>query len=288
LDKVLVVDDEFIIRDLMKTVLEEEGFVVITASDGEEALTKAYNELPDLILLDVMMPGKSGLEVCKILKSQSKTKHIPVVMSTVLGREVDRTLTKEVGADAHFIKPFTAVALLTEVKRQLDTARGSKFSKQLGLERDKLRGRGLLLEFDPSAPYERLIRDFVLECASHDETVVVLTQKASPIRQALENERGVELLDVTPDLMISPIIERHREGNLSIVYDNLTALVLPSDLQTAHGFAQNTRQLLSDPRITSVFLLDPSALNAEDVNRLKELFSAHATYGKQGIANVRI
>jgi DNA-binding response OmpR family regulator len=131
LDKVLVVDDEFILRDLMRTILEEEGYSVITASNGEEALTKADNELPDLIILDLMMPGKSGLEVCKILKSQSETKHIPVVMATVLGREVDRTLTKEAGADAHFMKPFSAFALLTEVKHQLEAARESKSPPQL-------------------------------------------------------------------------------------------------------------------------------------------------------------
>jgi DNA-binding response OmpR family regulator len=132
LDKVLVVDDEFILRDLMRTILEEEGYSVIIASDGEEALTKADNEMPDLILLDLMMPGKSGLEVCRILKSHAKTKNIPVVMSTVLGREVDRALTKEAGADAHFTKPFTAVALLTEVRRQLDNAKESKSPKELG------------------------------------------------------------------------------------------------------------------------------------------------------------
>jgi len=116
----------------MRTVLEEEGFSVITASDGEEALMKAKNEMPDLILLDLMMPGKSGLEVCKILKSQSDTKHIPVVMATVLGREVDRALTMEAGAIAHFIKPFSAIALLTEVRRHLDNAKKWKSPKELG------------------------------------------------------------------------------------------------------------------------------------------------------------
>jgi len=126
------VDDEFILRDLMRTILESEGFSVITASDGDEAITKANSEMPDLILLDLMMPGKSGLEVCKILKSQSETKKIPVVMTTVLGREVDRALTKEAGADAHFIKPFSAFALLTEVRRQLDKAKECKLAKEFG------------------------------------------------------------------------------------------------------------------------------------------------------------
>lgn len=127
----MVVDDEFILRDLIQTILEEEGFSVITASDGDEALLKANNELPDLILLDLMMTGKSGLEVCKILKSQAKKKHIPVIISTALGREVDRIMTKEAGADAHLIKPFTASALLTEVKRQLGVAR-EQYAPQLG------------------------------------------------------------------------------------------------------------------------------------------------------------
>jgi DNA-binding response OmpR family regulator len=131
LNKILVVDDEFILRDLMRTILEEEGYSVITASDGEEALAKADNEMPDLIMLDLMMPGKSGLEVCKILKSQTKTRHLRVIMSTVLGREVDRTLTKAAGADAHFMKPFSALALITEVKRQLEAARESKSLPQL-------------------------------------------------------------------------------------------------------------------------------------------------------------
>ncbi len=127
----MVVDDEFILRDLMRTILEEEGYRVIAASNGEEALTKADNERPDLIILDLMMPGKSGLEICKILKSQSETKHIPVVIATALGREVDRTMTKAAGADAHFMKPFSALALLTEVKHQLEAVRESKSSTQL-------------------------------------------------------------------------------------------------------------------------------------------------------------
>jgi DNA-binding response OmpR family regulator len=127
----MVVDDEFMLRDLMRTILEEGGYRVITASNGEEALAKADTELPDLIILDLVMPGKSGLEVCKILKSQTQTRHIRVVMSTALGREVDRTLTKAAGADAHFMKPFSAMALLTEVKYQLEAARESKSVVQL-------------------------------------------------------------------------------------------------------------------------------------------------------------
>jgi two-component system response regulator VicR len=112
-DRVLVVDDERDILNLTKMILERKGYQVIVTPHSDEALSKADAETPDLILLDLVMPGKSGLEVCRILKSQSKTKHIPVVMFTALGRDIDRSLVKEAGADSHFMKPFTAEGLLT-------------------------------------------------------------------------------------------------------------------------------------------------------------------------------
>jgi two-component system phosphate regulon response regulator PhoB len=118
-DVILVVDDEADILSIARMILEVEGYRVVTASTGEEALLKADSETPDLILLDVVMSGKSGLEVCKTLKAQPKTKHIPVVMFTALGRDIDRKLGAEAGADSHFTKPFTPEALLAEVKNIL-------------------------------------------------------------------------------------------------------------------------------------------------------------------------
>ncbi len=99
-DKILIVDDESDILDLAKVILEKNGFRVVNAYDGDEALVKAEAEMPDLVLLDVVMPGRSGLEICKILKTQVTTKHTPVVMFTVLGRDVDRKLGTEAGRRA--------------------------------------------------------------------------------------------------------------------------------------------------------------------------------------------
>lgn len=113
-------DDEPDILNLAKLMLEKEGYAVSTASDGEETLQKAEAEIPDIILLDIVMPGKTGLEVCKILKAKHKTRNIPVVMFTVLGQDVDRKLAKEAGGDGYFAKPFTLESLLTEVRRHLD------------------------------------------------------------------------------------------------------------------------------------------------------------------------
>ncbi len=286
-DKILVVDDEPDILNLAKTILEKKGLQTITASSGEEALQKAEDEMPDLILLDVVMPGKSGLEVCKILKDQAKTKHIPVVMFTALGRDVDRKLGAECGADGHFTKPFTPEALITEVEQHLEKARGEKFSGQLGIDHGKLMGKKILLEFDPSTTYDRLVRDFALECVAHNEAVVVLTKKGTAIGQALEGEKQVELFEMTPDLMLSPLLGKH-QGSLSLVYDNLSDLALSTNIQTAYKYAQNAVGLLSNSRITALFLFNPAAHDQKDIYSLKGVFSSQVAYGKQGVTSVKI
>lgn len=121
--RILVADDEPDIRNLVRMILEGEGYQVFLASNGAEALQKVEIELPDLILLDVVMPAKSGWEVCKTLKSREKTKHIPIVifsvLSTVLGDDVSRKRAEEYGCDGYLAKPFTPDGLLAEVKKHL-------------------------------------------------------------------------------------------------------------------------------------------------------------------------
>jgi CheY-like chemotaxis protein len=287
-DRILVADDELDILNLTRRILEKNGLQVVTAVNGEEALLKAEAEMPNLVLLDLVMPGKSGLEVCKILKAQCKTKHVPVVMFTSLGRDVDRKLSAEAGADGHFTKPFTPEGLMAEVTSRLEKGRGEKFSEQLGVTHKKLQGRKILLEFDPSTPYERLVRDFALECVSHNEVVIALTKRGSVVRQAVEGEKGVELFDVTPDLMLSPILEKYRETSLGLIYDNLTDLALSTNPQTSYKFASSCIGRLFDPRITAIFLLNPTAHDQKDIYSLKGLFSSQVTYGKQGVTSVKI
>lgn len=116
---ILVADDEPRIRELAQMILEDNGYRVITAMNGTEAIRKVEEEMPDLVFLDVVMPGISGLETCKILKSQARTKSIPVIMFTVLGREEDRSLAEEAGCDGYFVKPFSLEDLIAEVKRHV-------------------------------------------------------------------------------------------------------------------------------------------------------------------------
>lgn len=117
--KVLLVDDEENIRQLLNFHLEKEGYVTLEAKDGEEALSMAKQEIPDLIVLDLMLPKISGLDVCKKLKSDVKTSGIPIVMLTAKQDEIDMILGLEMGADDYISKPFSPRNLLARVKAVL-------------------------------------------------------------------------------------------------------------------------------------------------------------------------
>ncbi len=117
--KILVVDDEADARALSKRILERNGFQVLEATNGDEAIQEANTKSPDLILLDIVMPGKDGVEVCKILKSQAQTKQIPIVMFTVLGRDADKKRAADAGCDGYLTRPFNTEDVLTEVKKHL-------------------------------------------------------------------------------------------------------------------------------------------------------------------------
>ncbi len=112
---ILVVDDEPINVELLEAYLIGE-YNIITAYNGEEALEKVKSEHPDLILLDIMMPGMDGYEVCRILKNDSKTQFIPIVMVTALSERDDRIKSIEVGADEFLTKPVDKVELMARVK----------------------------------------------------------------------------------------------------------------------------------------------------------------------------
>ncbi|HYF95757.1 MAG TPA: response regulator transcription factor [Symbiobacteriaceae bacterium] len=110
--QVLVVDDEPNIRELCRLYLEQEGFQVEEAADGIEAVRKAKERQPDLVVLDLMLPGKNGFDVCRELRAVD----IPVIMLTARGDEVDKILGLELGADDYLTKPFSPRELVARVK----------------------------------------------------------------------------------------------------------------------------------------------------------------------------
>jgi two-component system alkaline phosphatase synthesis response regulator PhoP len=114
--KILVADDELYIRLLVKDILEPE-FTVLEASNGEEAVTIARNEQPDLVLMDILMPKLDGYTACYAIKNSELTKNIPVVMLTGVGHELNRQLSQEMGATAYITKPFNPEDLLDKAKQ---------------------------------------------------------------------------------------------------------------------------------------------------------------------------
>jgi hypothetical protein len=234
------------------------------------------------------MPGKSGLETCQILKSKPKIKHIPVITFSVLGREVDIKLTKDAGADGHLVKPFTPDGLVSTVNQQLDKSRPKKFYEQLGVENSDVKGKKFLFEFDPFTPYERLIRDFAMGSVANKEAIVVVSPNGTSIRKTLENEKKVKMIDLTPDTMISSIINETPKGPLNLVYDSLTDLILSTQPQSAYLFVRNSLKLMADPRITALFLLNPSAHEEKDVYGLRGLFSSRIVYSRDGVNSIKL
>ncbi|HLR52999.1 MAG TPA: response regulator YycF [Candidatus Avamphibacillus sp.] len=114
--KILVVDDEQPIADILKFNLEKEGYEVICAYDGDEAIELAESDNPDLILLDIMLPNKDGNEVCREIR---KTQNMPIIMLTAKDDEIDKVLGLELGADDYVTKPFSNREVVARVKANL-------------------------------------------------------------------------------------------------------------------------------------------------------------------------
>lgn len=118
--RILIVDDEPEIVELLEMRLRKVGYEILTAADGMEGLEKARKEIPDLIILDVMMPKMDGLQVCRFLKFDEKYKKIPIMMLTSRGQDSDKRLGQQVSADSYLPKPYEVDVLLKEVKRLLN------------------------------------------------------------------------------------------------------------------------------------------------------------------------
>ena len=119
-EKILIIEDEEPISELIKLTLESGGFSnIITAFDGETGLAAARAQLPDLILLDLMLPGIDGLSVCRRLKHDDTTKNIPVIMLTAKSEESDIVVGLELGASDYIVKPFSRSILIARIRAQL-------------------------------------------------------------------------------------------------------------------------------------------------------------------------
>jgi phosphate regulon transcriptional regulator PhoB len=142
--KIIVVDDEADLVELVSYNLKKEGFTIDSASNGEDALSKVRKKNYDLLILDLMLPGIQGMELCRILRNDPKTARLPIIMLTAKGEELDKVLGLEMGADDYITKPFSPRELVARVKAVLRRFSGERPSregmlKMGGLEIDRER-----------------------------------------------------------------------------------------------------------------------------------------------------
>jgi CheY-like chemotaxis protein len=118
---ILVVDDDREVREILSFVLKHHGFEVIVASNGAQIQPLLLQRVPDLILLDVMMPGEDGFRLCRYLRQSPLTQHIPIMIMTAHAEDIYQRISRDVGASQHITKPFHPLDLAEKVKALLDT-----------------------------------------------------------------------------------------------------------------------------------------------------------------------
>jgi phosphate regulon transcriptional regulator PhoB len=210
--KILIVDDEKDIVDLISYNLEKEGFAVLKAYDGESALKLVDTKKPDLVILDLMLPGMRGLEVCKFIRKNPAIETLPIIMLTAKGDQVDKILGLEMGADDYVTKPFNVRELIARIHAVLRRAEGRSDSdkkehfayKGLGFdyssydvtvdgEKVELGPTELkLLRFLTQHPGRVYTRDQLLDYVWGDETFVeprTVDVHISRLRLAIEKDK---------------------------------------------------------------------------------------------------
>jgi two-component system alkaline phosphatase synthesis response regulator PhoP len=210
--KILVVDDEKDLVELIAFNLEQEGYTVFKAWDGEQAMEFVQTLKPDLIVLDLMLPGLSGLDICRRIRGKAATEHLPIVMVTAKGQDVDKIIGLELGADDYITKPFSVRELVARVRAVLRRSErkpapeeGNAFSFR-GLQVNyssyevRLDGRKVdlgpkemkLLIFFTKHPDRVYSRDQLLDYVWGDETYVeprTVDVHISRLRSAIEKDK---------------------------------------------------------------------------------------------------
>ncbi len=138
-ERVLIVDDEEDILNLVKYNLERDGYEIVAVTSGEAAVRAARSEVPDLILLDLMLPGMDGLDVCRILKNDNNISSTPIVMLTAKGDDSDIVTGLELGADDYITKPFSPKVLIARVKAVLRRNRNKKEEKKSTIKTENMK-----------------------------------------------------------------------------------------------------------------------------------------------------
>jgi two-component system sensor histidine kinase/response regulator len=214
-EKILIVEDEQSTIDLLCYNLEKKGYSVQIARNGREALDLVQHGLPDLMLLDVMMPELDGWEVCRIMRNIPGSRHLPIIMLSALGQDEDRIRGLDLGADDYLAKPFSLKELLIKVRKQLDRSREARAAREreqahhtsLGYLVHELKNAMtviggfsfLALEQDETLPYFKTIRSSALHAQSLLSDAALLSK--------LEQGEPLPLADIDIDDVVSEVTE---------------------------------------------------------------------------------
>jgi two-component system phosphate regulon response regulator PhoB len=217
--KILIIEDERALTQVLTYNLQREGYETLVAHDGQEGLRKAQTHLPDLVLLDLMLPVVDGLEVCRQLRSGDQTRKIPIVMLTAKGEETDQVVGFSLGADDYVTKPFSVKVLLQRIKAIQRRFQGEEepadIIDHLGVRVDRVRHQvsvnGKALELTPTEfrllecflrqPGRAFTRAQLMDAAMGEEAVVLertidvhvksLRRKLGPAGKLIETVRGL-------------------------------------------------------------------------------------------------
>jgi len=161
-EKILIVEDEKDIVKMLDYNLKKEGFRTLSAYDGEYALDLAVREHPNLVILDLMLPGMDGLEVCRELKKENKTSSIPIIMLTAKGQESDKIVGLELGADDYITKPFSPRELIARIKAVLRRGKDKEKLPEILKTGDLSIDFSRILVFVKGKPIELTAKEFEL------------------------------------------------------------------------------------------------------------------------------
>jgi two-component system phosphate regulon response regulator PhoB len=217
--RILIIEDERALTDVLSYNLQREGYEVAVAHDGREGLRKAQTVLPDMIILDLMLPGLDGLEVCRQLRAGERTRAVPIVMLTAKAEETDQLIGFSMGADDYVTKPFSVKVLIHRLKalwrRQETETEPVEVIEHLGIRIDRLRHQAYaenheveltptefrLLECLVRQPGRAFSRSHLLDAAIGDGAIVLertidvhiksLRRKLGRLGELIETVRGV-------------------------------------------------------------------------------------------------
>ena len=220
--KILLVDDDPALRDLVRIALERDGFRVITAADGQIALTHASREAPDLIVLDIGLPELDGFEICRRIRAISD---VPILFLTARDDEIDRIVGLEMGADDYVTKPFSPRELLARIRAILKRSAAPRAAQTLrcgALELDKARHRCSLGAHE----IELTATEFTLL-----EQLMRQPGQMHSKRQLIDAHWGAH----------SPVSDRTLDSHLRNLRRKLAEAGLPDALETVHGVGRRLR-----------------------------------------------